>query len=156
MAGPSFHGIPAYLKEIKYQNPGNIADGPFQYAHHTKDPFFVWIGKRPEHFEHFNNYMSGYRQGKRSWMDEGFYPMEERLGRDAEKYGTFLVDIGGGLGHDLEELKLKHRGVRGRLVLQDKPEVISQISKGSDSIDFTAHDFFTPQPVKGMLHYRFW
>ena len=89
-------------------------------------------------------------------MDEGFYPMEERLGRDIEKHGTFLVDVGGGLGHDLEELKIKRPGICGRLVLQDKPEVIAQISKISDSIEITAHDFFTPQPVKGMLHNGFW
>ena len=76
-------------------------------------------------------------------MDKGFYPMEERLGHDMDKNGTFLVDIGGGLGHDLEELRLKHPGVRGRLVLQDKPEVIAQISKVSDSVDLTAHDFLT-------------
>lgn len=71
-------------------------------------------------------------------MDEGLYPLEERLGYDKEKYGTFLVDVGGGLGHDLEELKLKHPGLRGRLVLQDKPEVIAQIGKVSNSIGFTA------------------
>lgn len=146
--------MPDYLKDTKYQNPGNIADGPFQYAHHTTEPFFVWLGERPENFEHFNNYMSGYRQGKRSWMDEGFYPVKERLGHDTQKddkNAVFLVDVGGGLGHDLEELKLKYPGIRGRLVLQDQPEVIAQINKTSDGIELTTHDFFTPQPVKGRL-----
>ena len=98
--------------------------------------------------------MSGYRQGKRSWMDEGFYPLEGRLGLDAEdgdKDVVLLVDVGGGLGHDLEELKLKHPGLQGRLVLQDQPEVIAQISKASNGIELTAHDFFTPQSVKGRL-----
>lgn len=75
-----------------------------------------------EHFERFNNYMSGYRQGKRSWMDEDFYPLKESLGYDTQshdKIDVFLVDVGGGLGHDIEELKAKHPGIRGRLVLQD-------------------------------------
>ena len=146
--------MPAYLKGTKYQNPGHIANGPFQYAHHTKEPFFIWLGQRPEHFEYFNNYMSGYRQGKRSWMDKDLYPVKERLGLDAPNGDTdaaFLVDIGGGLGHDLEELKVKHPDIRGRLILQDQPEVIAQISKAFDGIDRTAHDFFTPQPVKGRL-----
>ncbi|KAF6226881.1 hypothetical protein HO133_008322 [Letharia lupina] len=136
----------------KTQNPRNIADGPFQHAHHTKEPFFVWLGERPEHSEHFNNYMSGYRQGKRRWMDEGFYPLKERLGADTpndDKNPVLLVDVGGGLGHDLEELKVKHPGIRGRLVLQDQPEVIAQIGKASDGTELTTHDFFTPQSVKG-------
>lgn len=79
-------------------------------------------------------------------MDEGFYPLKERLGADTpndEENPVFLVDVGGGLGHDLEELKVKHR-----LVLQDQPEVIAQIGKASDGIELTTHDFFTPQSVK--------
>lgn len=87
-------------------------------------------------------------------MDQGFYPVEERLGHDMrhdDNDAVFLVDIGGGLGHDLEELKAKHPDIRGRLLLQDQPEVIAQISKTADGIELTAHDFFTPQPVKGTL-----
>ena len=91
-------------------------------------------------------------------MDEGFYPVEERLALDTgnnDENAVFLVDVGGGLGHDLEELKLKHPDIRGRLVLQDRPEVIAQISKASDGIEITAHDFFTPQSLKGTLQKGF-
>ena len=156
VAGPSFHGIPEYLKETKYQNPGNIFDGPFQYAHKTKNPFFVWLAERPENAAQFNNYMSGYRQGKRSWMDEDFYPVPERLAGSStpEEDAVLLVDVGGGLGHDLAEFKAKHpdtnSNVRGRLVLQDKPDVISQIApETAIGLELTAHDFFTEQPVRG-------
>lgn len=140
--------MPAYFKKTKYQNPGNITDGPSQYAHRTQGPFFAWLPERAEHFEHFNNYMSGYRQGKRSWMDEGFYPVVGRLGPDADydnKDAILLVNVGGGLGHDLEELKARHPGLQGQA------EVIAQISKSSDDIELTAHDFLTPQPVKVRL-----
>lgn len=85
-------------------------------------------------------------------MDEGFYPVKERLNHDMQnddENAVFLVDVGGGLGHDLEELRVKHPGIRGRLVLQDQPEVIAQINKASNSIELTTHDFFTPQTVKG-------
>lgn len=104
------------MKKSNYGNPNNIADAPFQYARNTQDPFFVWLAERPEHFQHFNNYMSGYRQGKRSWMDPGFYPVNERLENGSKKDiqdSVFLVDVGGGLGHDLEELKAKHANVSG-------------------------------------------
>lgn len=87
-------------------------------------------------------------------MDEGFYPVEERLGhgtQDDDDAAVFLVDVGGGLGHDLEELRDKHPDIQGRLVLQDQAEVIAHISKASDGIELTTHDFFTPQPIQGML-----
>ena len=149
MAGPSFHSIPAYLKETGYRNPGNIADGPFQFAHQTQNPFFVWLAERPEYAEKFNNYMSGYRQGKRSWCDEGFYPVTERLGHGLKPETPLLVDVGGGLGHDLSELRAKHPELSGRLVLQDQPDVINQVGDADKGIELAVHDFFTPQPVKG-------
>ncbi|KAK4692813.1 hypothetical protein P7C71_g4466, partial [Lecanoromycetidae sp. Uapishka_2] len=113
------------------------------------------IAERPEHLERFNNYMSGSRQGKPSWMDEGLYPVEARLSqgmRDA-RLEVFLVDIGGGIGHDLQELKTKHPKISGRLVLQDQPSVIDQIGQAPAGIELTVHNFFTPQPIKGARAY---
>lgn len=95
--------------------------------------------------------MSGYRAGKSSWIDPGFYPVEERLG-NGMKQGTeevLLVDVGGGLGHDLELLKQQHAHVPGRLILQDKAEVINQITATNTVFEKMVHDFFTPQPVHG-------
>ena len=96
--------------------------------------------------------MSGYRAGKSSWVDPGFYPVEERLGNGMKQGAdeVLLVDVGGGLGHDLELLKQKHAGVPGRLVLQDKEEVLSQITAPNAVFEKMAHDFFTPQPMHGI------
>lgn len=94
--------------------------------------------------------MSAYRFGKPTWCDPGFYPVAERLtqGFDASLSDTFLVDVGGGLGHELEELNEKHPSLPGKLVLQDRQEVISTIPAGKQtSFEANAHDFFTPQPI---------
>lgn len=91
-------------------------------------------------------------------MDPGFYPVSERLGNGLNKDfqdSVFLVDVGGGLGHDLEELKAKHSDVSGSLILQDQPDVIAQINKVSPGIELTVHDFFTPQPIKGKKNNAF-
>ena len=146
------HGIPAYLNKTNYRNPANVADGPFQYGHNTQSTHYRWLADRPEHFQHFNNWMRGSRERKRSWMDTAFYPVKERLvtgSKNDDQDSVFLVDVGGGLGHDLEELKAKHADLPGLLVLQDQAAVIGQIDKASQGIELTAHDFFTPQPVKG-------
>ena len=95
--------------------------------------------------------MSGYRQGKHSWCDEGFYPVTERIGKGLRFHSARLVDVGGGLGHDLLELRVKHPELSGRLVLQDQPDVIKQVGNAEKRIELEVHDFFTLQPIKGML-----
>ncbi|MCJ1303486.1 hypothetical protein MMC08_006296 [Hypocenomyce scalaris] len=155
VAGPSFHGMPAYFKKTGYRNPTDISDGPFQYGHKTDAPFWAWLGERPSHLGWFNNYMSGYRQGRPSWMDPGFYPVNDRLIHQSLKAegAVLIVDVGGGIGHDLEEFKLKHPEAPGRLILQERQEVIDQISQALPGIELRVHDFFTPQPVKGAKAY---
>ncbi|KAG4220086.1 hypothetical protein PC116_g31435 [Phytophthora cactorum] len=94
--------------------------------------------------------MSAYRFGKPSWVDPGFYPVSERLveGFNSEYSDVFLVDVGGGKGHDLHELKAKYPQIPGKLILQDRPAVISTVSDGSSSFEAISHDFFTAQPIK--------
>jgi hypothetical protein len=156
VAGPSFRHLPEYLKGTGHRLPTSLTDGPFQAAHRTSLPFFEWLDKHPEYGRAFNSYMSAYRAGKPSWVDDGFYPIADRLvkGFDPSVSDVFLVDVGGGLGHDLRELTSKVGSLPGRLVLQDREEVISTIPK-SDCRHFeaTAHDFFTPQPVRGARGY---
>ncbi|KAI1380465.1 putative O-methyltransferase [Hypoxylon crocopeplum] len=160
VAGPSFRGLPEYLKSIQYALPTKLTDGPFQAAHKTELPFFAWLDQNPPYLQTFNSYMSAYRAGKPSWVDPGFYPVLERLtqGFDAnadsnDGEGVLIVDVGGGMGHDLQELKEKHPSLPGKLILQDRSEVISTVSGTSSVFEVVAHDFFTPQPVKGARAY---
>jgi hypothetical protein len=95
--------------------------------------------------------MSAYRVGKPTWCDSGFYPIEHlTTGFDSTSNPALLVDVGGGLGHDLQELREKHDNLPGDLILQDREEVIATLTPGTN-FKATAHDFFTPQPV---LHAR--
>ncbi|CAH0043780.1 unnamed protein product [Clonostachys solani] len=156
VAGPSFRALPEYLKKTSYALPTELANGPFQHAHKTDLPFFAWLDQNPPYLEKFNNYMSAYRAGKPSWLDPGFYPIQERLvnGFEPTYSDVVLVDVGGGLGHDLTELKEKHPNLPGRLVLQDRPEVISSLaSTGKTVFEPMSHDFFTEQPVKNARTY---
>ena len=143
--------MPEYLAKTGYKNPQNAMDGPFQYGHSSPLQFFDWLKANPDVFDTFNNHMMGYHQGRPSWMDADFYPVEERLGKDfsKEKDAVMLVDIGGGMGHDLEEFQRKHPNLPGRLVLQEQPVVIKDIKSLHKSIEPMEHDFFTPQPIKG-------
>ncbi|KAI9703066.1 MAG: hypothetical protein M1820_005938 [Bogoriella megaspora] len=156
VAGPSFRALPEYLKSINYAHPTSLTDGPFQYAHKTQLPFFAWLDQNPPYLSKFNSYMSAYRAGKPSWVDAGFYPVTDRLakGFDSSVSDVLLVDVGGGLGHDLQEMAAKYPSLPGKLVLQDRAEVISTIDSGVKEVfDVMPHDFFTPQPIKSARAY---
>ncbi|KAI8956424.1 putative O-methyltransferase [Daldinia sp. FL1419] len=148
VAGVSFRHLPEYLKNTGYKLPTSVTDGPFQAAHKTELSAFAWLDRTPPYLEAFNNYMSAYRLGKPSWVDPGFYPVSDRLieGFNSDYSDVFLVDVGGGKGHDLHELKEKYPHIPGKLILQDRPAVISTVS--DDSFEAVSHDFFTAQPIK--------
>ena len=84
-------------------------------------------------------------------MDPGFYPLKERVeeAMTLNENDVAIVDVGGGMGHDLVELKRKQPTFCGRFVLQDLPQVIEQITQPLEGIEATVHDFYTPQPVQG-------
>ncbi|KAK8015332.1 O-methyltransferase [Apiospora arundinis] len=148
VARPSFNGFPAFFKDTGYTQPTSLTNGPFQAAHETQLPFFDWLVATPPHLSHFDSFMSAYRAGKPDWWD--FYPVEDRLvtGFDpTNNNDAFLVDVGGGRGHDLVQFAEVHAAHPGRLILQDREPVIAAAEK-SDHFEAQVHDFFTPQPVK--------
>lgn len=101
----------------------------------------------------FALHMSGYHAKQGSWMDAGFYPVAERLVAGCREGDgeVLLVDVGGGLGHDLEEFREKHGElVRGRrMVLQDLGVMVKGARELRPWVEAQAHDFFGEQGVKG-------
>lgn len=87
-------------------------------------------------------------------MDEHFFPVQERLVKDASHGpdAVFITDIGGSIGHDLAEFAKKHPNAPGRLVLQDLPAVLGQIQSLDERIERMSYDFYTEQPIKGDFH----
>lgn len=51
--------------------------------------------------------VGGYRQGRVPWMHPSLYPVENILFPDADTSpdAPLLVDVAGGLGHDIDEFK---------------------------------------------------
>lgn len=143
----NWHELPAYLKRLKYQNPSDGQNTAFNAAYNTKDIAMQFTQTQPAVQRAFQLYMSDFYQGRASWMD--FYPVEERLGKDAKQSqeAVMIVDVGGGFGHEAAALKKQHPELPGRFVVQDLPSVTSDIKH--DYIEAMTHDFFTPQPLRG-------
>ena len=155
LVGPAVGKLHEYLAITGYQTPRNGSNGPYQYGHQTPDDFWTMISKRPEMGVAFGNYMAGRRSGRLTWMNHGFYPVEENLaeGVSGEEDAVLLVDVGGGTGRNLQEFQGKYSGLHGQLILQDKPDVIKAATGLDPSIRAMAYDFFTEQPIKGQsLH----
>ncbi|PYI01803.1 S-adenosyl-L-methionine-dependent methyltransferase [Aspergillus sclerotiicarbonarius CBS 121057] len=146
---PAVLAVPKFLRQTKYHNPTDSHHSPFQLGVHTAHTFFEDLADHPALSAQFNNHMSIYHKGRASWMDPGFYPVDQlQCGRPLGEDDALLVDVGGGKGHDLNELRTKWPTIPGRLILQDLPAVVAEATDLHPSIECMAHDFFTEQPVK--------
>ncbi|KAJ3951536.1 hypothetical protein N0V92_012051 [Colletotrichum tropicale] len=139
-----------FAKKTNYREPQDVLNSPLQYGYKTKLDCFSHFAANSPYDMQFAQHMGAYRQGRPSWMDEGFYPVKERLldGFDNSGDGVLLVDVGGSFGHDIDEFRRKYAKAPGRLVLQDLPSVINQIDKLDHKIERMGHDFFDEQPIK--------
>lgn len=149
-AATSVIHMPSFLAKHNYINP----EGPatcFQSALNTELQLFPYLMSRPDHMSNFNDLMTGQRMNRTEWFEfsdvnkvlfDGYHADDD----DA----TLLIDIGGGRGHDLEAFRKKFPDAKGKLVLQDLPPVIDDITELDPSIVCMKHDFFTEQPIKGM------
>lgn len=150
---PSFNGFPDFFKSKGTKGTMlHSMNGPFQAAHNTELSFPQWLADTPPYLQYFNSYMSAYRAGKPNWCDDGFYPVTDRLisGFNDSVSDVLLVDVGGGRGHDLATFASQFSSHPGRLVLQDREQVIASIPADAERPRFEAqaHDIFMPQPVK--------
>jgi hypothetical protein len=144
--------LPAYFAKNGYQNPDNVFNGPWQFAQNTDKHYFDWLFEHPDLQEAFNKTMGVARMGQVDWFD--FYPVEEKL-TVASPSRALLVDVGGGIGHDIVAFQKRFPGLQGRLVFQDWPTVIEAAKNIPAGIEKVGHDFFQPLPeaIKGAKAY---
>ena len=132
------------------ESPKAGNNGIYSKAHNTELNFFEHLQANPPQGQRFNHHMGGYSLGRPSWHE--FYPVEKNLiegFNKTEDNAALIVDIGGSVGHDLDEFRRKFPNAGGRLVLQDLPVVIGQIGELDAKIERMPYDFFEEQPVKG-------
>lgn len=151
--GPVFQKMPEFLAKNDYRFP-TAYHGPFQATYDTEMSGYDYImePRWADTLTDCNLFMKGRREGGVSWLE--FYPFADNVltGADTNPDAVTVVDVGGGLGHGLTELKDKFPELKGRLILQDLPKTIEHAGDGGGIFEPTAHDFFTPQPVQGIFH----
>ena len=159
---PALDAGPSFFRANGFQLPTSSVDAPLQHAFKCKGVhYFEYFEKFDQEMgRRFASMMDVWSMGRQRWFDADYYPVVERLidGAEMSRFdaedsgeGAFLVDVGGGTGHDVTGLRTAFGSkIPGKLVLQDRPEIIehAQVSDGDEKM---AHDFLTEQPVKGSL-----
>lgn len=144
--------MPEFFKENGYQAIDNITNTPFQKAFNTSLPPFDWYVQNPKHFETLQKIMTSIEGVE--WtigfelFDSEAIKVPSTSPQSSEK--PFLVDVGGGHGHQCIQLRKKYSALSGRLVLQDLPAAINKLPL-IEGVKAQAHDFFEKQPVTGQL-----
>ncbi|RMZ02274.1 hypothetical protein D0860_07277 [Hortaea werneckii] len=163
---PALTCFPQYARLTDYREPDDPGKGPYQFGVRTDRGFFEDVGVKRPLGEEFGNLMGGYRRGRRSWWEEGVYPVRERLVRGAgleegegDEGKVLLVDVGRGFGHDVREFAAGFGDVvgmergKGRMVLEDLPEVVRCRGGEEVRIERVGCDFFKENPVQGARAY---
>ncbi|KAJ5733220.1 S-adenosyl-L-methionine-dependent methyltransferase [Penicillium manginii] len=157
--GFDFHALhmremPEYFKETGYQNITSTKYTPFHKAFKTDLNSFDWLAQHPEHFVPFQKMMTSLEGSE--WT-EGF----ELLNSEAKQIPStpaqpsdkpFLVDVGGGHGHQAIQLGRKYPNLLGRLILQDLGAVVRPLSP-IEGVKIEEYSFFDKQPVVGARFY---
>ncbi|KAL2020049.1 hypothetical protein VTK56DRAFT_8952 [Thermocarpiscus australiensis] len=144
-----------FLRDTKWQNPANAAYTAMHASYNTDLPNCFEYLRSVSIGPQTNHHMGSYRQGRLPWMNPKLYPVEETLfaGADASPGAPLVVDVAGGLGHDINEFKKFYPNHPGKLILQDLPVVIQDVRGIDLEIQLMSHDFLTEQPVKGARAY---
>ena len=142
--------LPEYLVQNNYRMPSGPSKTPFVDVYGKG--IYDYFKDNPVRGSNFNVFMEGHKEGKRNWLD--IYPLQDRLapGLKEEESAVLVVDIGGGVGHDLRNFGTRRGSMPGRLVLQDLPAVISEVDPSKKpEIEAMVYDYYTPQPIQGKL-----
>lgn len=140
VSNPAFQALPDFLAETGYQTHTQAT--ALQRGLNTELGLFPWLKQHPDLLKDFQSLMGVPKEG--TALDV-IPPLS--LGGQTE---PVFVDIGGNVGQQARALLAKYPEMAGRLVVQDRQETISS-APTVNGIQFMAHDFFDPQPVKGVF-----
>ncbi|KAK4496984.1 hypothetical protein PRZ48_011433 [Zasmidium cellare] len=156
---PSMQCLPDYIRDHEYKCPTSGHDTAFQPAFNTSEDLFTYLGSHPRDLSAAIGQMAAQRADQASWIQsDAVFPTEvfELSEKDIADARALMVDVGGGSGHQSIALRMAHPEISGPIILQDLPHTIGLVDKermGELGIQCMAHDFNTPQPVRGAKVY---
>jgi hypothetical protein len=137
-----------YFRATGFKSPTSQRDNPYTFAHQTggKD---IWenLAQFPARNKAMNDANKDNGEHK-SWTI-GLFPFESELRKvETTKDTVLVVDIGGGTGSVSKRIRELTAGIKGKIVLQDRPVVLEEIKEEIPDRELMEYDFFTPQPIQ--------
>lgn len=147
--------LPEYYHSHQLITPKSATHNPLTWTFNMEGSmWFQAVAREPEKAKEFAMAMSG------SWNDtpaQGYYPFDQLSNfshASADGSRAFMVDVGGGHGADVKEIRATNPGLSdGLIIVQDLPHTFASLPENflppEMNIKTQVHDFFTPNPVKG-------
>ena len=143
--------LPEWLQSHQYKDPIGSFPTAFSSAVHTDLKPFEWLAANPWAWKLAQVHMKVQREGRPTFFDA--MDFSQRFAQDSDHSTILLVDIGGGTGSQARTLRQRFPDLPGRIIAQDRPEVIANVKDDltKANIEAEVYDLFKPQPIKGML-----
>lgn len=147
---PVVLAMPRALRERGYKSPTKESGSPFKWLYGEEK--WTWLGSHPDRAA---TMVSGMRSLNVGNVSGDAYPFGTELAKlDIQENEVDIVDIGGGQGHVLEEIRKRNPQMRGRFICQDFQSTFDAVSGPPKGVEFLVHDFFKPQPIKKAYFYH--
>lgn len=117
----------------------------FKTGQRSDQDFYTWLETHPVQQGAFHRFMEAQFASLPTWLDVVGFKTE--MGMDLTSSDVAFVDVGGGNGQQCASLKGKFPEIEGRIVLQDRPEVLKK-ALSVDGMEKMSYDYLTEQPVK--------
>lgn len=145
--------LPDWLESNRYRDPVGMMPTALTSSIPTDKTPFEMLAEDPRALELSQAHMRFHREGRPVFFDA--LDFEKRFGQDTSSSSVLFVDVGGSTGSQSLILRQRCPDVPGRVIVQDRPEVVAQARAqlpSSARIEVEVHNIFAPQPIKGMGH----
>ncbi|ESZ91778.1 hypothetical protein SBOR_7848 [Sclerotinia borealis F-4128] len=139
----------AFFRNNGFKSPEDHFLNPYCFAHQTGEKdMWEHIGAFPERFQNLNLAMIAQTVAT-NWT-VGIFPFKDELkGVKSDDETVLVVDIGGGSGHVTKQIMGFIEDIPGKVILQEREELIDAIGHIIPEVTMMKYDFFTPQPIQG-------
>jgi demethylsterigmatocystin 6-O-methyltransferase len=155
IASPTFYELPKFLASTEYKNPTEGSKVPLQQAFNFEGDFFSFLDTHRDKLAMYDRHMQVQKNSPTDW------PKLLSVVKEVESTNPkelFFVDVGGGTGYQVAELRKKYPEAKGRFLLQDLGSVIAMASKIPEADKF-CYSVLEPQHLMSesfRSEYRFY
>lgn len=146
---PPLQVLPDFLKDTSHANPSDLANCPFQRGLNTRLTKFDWQKDKHELSSAFGLWMAAQHSSDQTWMNVVDFQAILQSRRPSTPETPIFVDVAGGIGHQCAALKNRFPETHGRVILQDRPEVLLN-ALPTAGVENMAYDFWERQPITGI------